>query len=98
LLPHRPFPTRRSSDLRGHQSDVRSLAFARDGLTLVSASFDGTVRLWDPSLRRLRMLHLAGEKILWADLSPDNAYVVAGTASGTRSEEHTSELQSRVDL
>jgi hypothetical protein len=33
--------------LRGHTSFVWSLAFSRDGATLVSGSGDATVRLWD---------------------------------------------------
>jgi WD40 repeat protein len=33
---------------RGHLNDISSLAFTRDGQTLLSASDDGTVRVWDP--------------------------------------------------
>jgi WD40 repeat protein len=33
---------------RGHLNDISSLAFTRDGQALLSASDDGTVRVWDP--------------------------------------------------
>lgn len=40
-----------SLTLRGHTDAVTCIAFSRDGRTLVSGSKDGTVRIWDASLR-----------------------------------------------
>ncbi|MBF2098883.1 MAG: serine/threonine protein kinase [Gloeomargaritaceae cyanobacterium C42_A2020_066] len=42
-----PWPCRRT--LMGHDKGVRALTFTADGRTLISASRDGTVRLWDLS-------------------------------------------------
>jgi WD40 repeat protein/predicted Ser/Thr protein kinase len=38
--------------LRGHTADVRSVAVAPQGKTLATASFDGTVKLWDMASRK----------------------------------------------
>jgi|GEM_PF-633370 len=39
--------------LRGHRAQVSTIAWPRDGRTLATASYDGTVRFWDASSGKL---------------------------------------------
>ena len=67
----------------GHTSVVRSSSFSPDGRTLASASFDLSVRLWDPmsceALGRLPALHHEAMLVAW---SPTGAQVVVGDTLG----------------
>src|SRR6185436_18249525 len=38
---------KRKAELHGHLEDITSLAFTKDGQTLLSASEDGTIRVWN---------------------------------------------------
>ena len=71
--------------LRGGDDGVRALAFSRDGLTLASADFDGTLRLWD-----LRARKPLGEPLrenigeVWSvAFAPGGGVLAAAGADGT---------------
>lgn len=59
-------------DFDGHRGDINRLRITPDGLTLVSASSDNTVRLWSiESGRELNSIRVPGSPILDLAISPD---------------------------
>jgi len=70
--------------LRGHTAEVTGVAFARDGRTLVSASWDGSIRLSDARTRkRLGALHGHDGFVLGVALRPDGRTLASASADRT---------------
>ena len=70
--------------LTGDTDRIHSMAFSPDGNTLVSGSYDGTVRLWDVAAHRQIGAPLAGhdDKIYTVAFSPDGKLVASGADDG----------------
>jgi WD40 repeat protein len=69
--------------MSGHRANVTSAAFDSNGLRLVSASEDGTVRVWDAQTGLPIMEPLdAHEKVHSAEFNPDGTSVVAAYEDG----------------
>src|SRR5260221_14434888 len=63
--------------LRGHANSVRSASFSPDGRRIVTASFDGTARVWDSETGRLLTKHNGSQDIVqFAAFSPDGRRIV----------------------
>ncbi|HUG90917.1 MAG TPA: WD40 repeat domain-containing protein, partial [Planctomycetaceae bacterium] len=67
----------------GHRAAVSATAFADDGRTLVTASDDGTVRLWDARTSQLRRQFVHGRWVRDADISPDGRWIVSASLDNT---------------
>ena len=70
--------------LIGHTDRVRSVAYSPDGKRLVTASYDGTARIWDASSgRQLLVLQGHGGPVLSAAFSPDGRRIATGSFDKT---------------
>jgi WD40 repeat protein len=69
-------------ELRGHQRNVWSLAFSPDGRTLVSGSFDRTVRVWRDG-RLLRTLSGHAQAVVAVAYSRDGKLIASGGDDST---------------
>ena len=71
--------------LIGHTNYATSVAFAPDGLTLASTSYDHTVRLWDASTGAKKGSPLVGHSdTVWSvAYSPDGALIATGSSDRT---------------
>ncbi|MEA5625896.1 serine/threonine-protein kinase [Nostoc sp. UHCC 0251] len=70
--------------LKGHSSDVNSVAFSSDGTTLGSASDDKTIKLWNlASNQEIHTLEGHSNWIWAVAFSPDNKTLASGSADKT---------------
>lgn len=63
----------------GHEQDIYSLDFARDGRTIASGSGDRTVRLWDIETGTCNMTLTIEDGVTTVAISPDTKFVAAGS-------------------
>jgi WD40 repeat protein len=90
--------------LKGHTSAVYSIAFDRDGQTLVSASIDGSVRLWNVVTGQecINLKFPPGETWPFVTFGHDGKALVVGTPDGTvqllRAADDREALASKTEL
>jgi WD40 repeat protein len=73
----------RRASLEAHSDRVTALVFAADGRQFLSASLDGSARLWDASRTRTEGVIECPCGIASADLSPDGSFAVLGGVDGS---------------
>ena len=72
---------RMSADLRGHLSGVDSVQFSPDGARIASGSVEGTVKLWDVTADKSRMLRLHDHGTTSFTFLADNRHLVSSGAA-----------------
>ena len=67
--------------LRGHADAVVAVAFSPDGKTLVSASYDKTVKFWDVGTGKERATLKGTEEVRCVAFSPDGRMLASAGGS-----------------
>jgi len=69
--------------LRGHSAMIRTMSFSPNGQLLVTASDDGTARIWSTRTGQTRWILRHAKPVWRAAFSPDGRLVVTGSADST---------------
>ncbi len=74
---------RRLCSLAGHLADVTAAKFSPDGRSVLTASPDGTARIWEASTGREQRLLACGAGLFTARFSPDGKHVITASLDCT---------------
>jgi len=70
--------------LTGHRDWIRSVAISPDGQTIVSSSYDRTIKVWDLATGSLkRTLSGNSAQVVFVTISPDGQTIFSGNVDGT---------------
>jgi hypothetical protein len=84
--------------IRGHANGLQCVAFSPDGKSLLTSSYDKTLRLWTLDDRTERMILFKGEECNKAAFSPDGRWIAAGFWDGSVRIWDSGSLESRTVL
>jgi WD40 repeat protein len=82
--------------IRGHKSGLQSVAFSPDGKSLLTSSYDKSVKLWDLAGRSERATLFIGEECNKAVFSADGRWIAAGFWDGSVRIWDATSLESRT--
>jgi WD40 repeat protein len=69
--------------LQGHEDEVISVSFSPNGQRILTASDDGTTRLWDLQGRELLKLQGHEDEVYRASFSPDGQHILTASEDNT---------------
>ena len=81
-LRHAWLQNREVAGMIGHDATVTTASFSPDGTRIVTASLDGTARVWDASGRPIATMPGHGAWVTAANFSPDGTRIITTSAGG----------------